>query len=254
VAVTGSDRSGDGFDVRSLAITCRDGHRLGDHTHAWAQLIYALSGLMIVEAEGSAWFVPPTRAIWIPPRIPHRIAFRGEVALRTLYISDQRANGVRRAVEAFEVSPLLSELIVHILSEAMLDPRLPQHDRLAGVLVDLIGAAPALDFALPLPRDERALKLAEQLRDDPAGKRDLQALAIEAGASLRTLQRCFSDETGFTIDAWRQKARLIHAAAALAGGASVTAAAVDCGYDSPSAFIAAFRKQFGVTPGRFQNG
>lgn len=252
--MTGRNDGGDGFDVRSLSIICRDGHRLGDHTHPWAQLVYALSGLMSVEAEGSTWFVPPTRAIWIPPRVPHRIAFRGEVALRTLYISSQRANGVRRVLEAFEVSPLLSELIVHILSQKMLDPRLPAHDRLAGVLVDLISAAPGLDLALPLPRDERALRLAERLRSDPGERRDLQDLAVESGASLRTLQRCFSEETGFSIEAWRQKARLIHAAAALASGASVTAAAFDCGYDSASAFIAAFRKQFGVTPGKFQGG
>jgi len=252
--VTGKNDGGDGFDVRSLSITCRDGHRLGDHSHPWAQLVYALSGLMMVEVEGLTWFVPPTRAIWIPPRVPHRIAFRGEVALRTLYISNQRANGVRRAVETFEVSPLLSELIVHILSQKMLDPRLPAHDRLAGVLVDLISAAPALDLALPLPRDERALRLAERLRSGPGERRDLQELAVESGASLRTLQRYFSEETGFSIEAWRQKARLIHAAAALAGGASVTTAAVDCGYDSPSAFIAAFRRQFGVTPGKFQDG
>jgi AraC-like DNA-binding protein len=40
-------------------------------------------------------------------------------------------------------------------------------------------------------------------------------------------------------------------AATLAAGASVTQAALDCGYDSPSTYIAAFHKQFGVTPGRF---
>lgn len=245
---------GDGFDVRSLAITYRDGHQMDVHTHPWAQLIYARSGVMNVAVEGLVWFVPPTRAIWIPPHTPHRIGTKGDVALRTLYISGERAGGVKRGVEAFEVSPLLSEMILHILSKQMLDPRVPEHDRLAAVLVDLIAAAPAMDLALPLPRDERALKLAEKLRVDPSDKRDLEELAVEAGASLRTLQRCFLDETGLTIDAWRQKARLIHAAAALASGASVTVAAIDCGYDSPSAFIAAFRKQFGVTPGRFERG
>lgn len=245
---------GDGFDVRSLAITYRDGHLMDRHTHPWAQLIYARSGLMHVEVDGLIWFVPPTRAIWVPPRIPHRIGVKGEVALRTLYISDGRAAGVKRDVEVFEVSPLLSEMILFVLAKQMLDPRMPEHDRLAAVLIDLIGAAPKIDLALPLPRDERALRLAERLRADPSEKRDLEELAAETGASLRTLQRCFADETGLTIDAWRQKARLVHAAAALATGASVTVAALDCGYDSPSAFIAAFRKQFGITPGKFERG
>lgn len=252
--MTANADGGDGFDVRSLAITYRDGHQMDTHTHPWAQLIYARSGVMNVAVEGLVWFVPPTRAIWIPPHTPHRIGTKGDVALRTLYASPERASTVKRGVEAFEVSTLLSELILHILSKQMLDPRMAEHDRLAAVLVDLIAAAPAMDLALPLPRDERALRLADRLRIDPASKRDLEELAVEAGASLRTLQRCFSDQTGLTIDAWRQKARLIHAAAALASGASVTVASVDCGYDSPSAFIAAFRKQFGVTPGRFETG
>jgi len=51
-----------------------------------------------------------------------------------------------------------------------------------------------------------------------------------------------------------QKARLLHAVAQLSAGASVNAAAFDCGYESPSAFIAAFKRQFGVTPGRFSEG
>ena len=55
-----------------------------------------------------------------------------------------------------------------------------------------------------------------------------------------------------TLEAWRQKARLIHAVGRLAGGASVTLAALDSGYQNVSAFIAAFSRHFGVTPGRYR--
>ncbi len=244
--------TGDGFDVRSLALTYRDGHRLPAHAHPWAQLIYARSGVMHVVADGRLWFTPPTRAIWIPHGVEHEIAIRGETALRTLYVSPERARGVRSHVESLEVTPLLAELILHIVSVGMLDPTRGEHDRLAAVLMDFVAAARGIDLVLPLPKDPRALRLAQQLRDAPGDRRDLEELARGAGASLRTLQRCFSDETGLTIETWRQKARLVHSAAALAGGASVTDAALDCGYDSPSAFIAVFRKQFGVTPGRFR--
>jgi AraC-like DNA-binding protein/mannose-6-phosphate isomerase-like protein (cupin superfamily) len=248
VAVTAHD----GFDVRSLAVTYRDGHVLDAHRHRWAQLVYARSGVMQVAADGRVWFVPSTRAIWIPPGVMHEIVMRGEVAMRTLYIDADRAGGARE-LAALEVTPLLGELIVHIVSIGMLDPTRAEHDRLAGVLMDLIGSARALDLVLPLPRDVRARKLAQLLRADPADKRDLETLAASCGASLRTLQRCFADETGMTIEAWRQKMRLAHAAAALAQGASVTGAALDCGYESPSAFIAAFRRQFGTTPGTLRN-
>ena len=243
----------DGFDVRSLALTYREGHRLPAHAHAWAQLVYARSGMLHVVAEGRLWLTPPTRALWIPQGVEHEIGTRGETALRTLYVSPERARDVRPRVESLEVTALLAELIVHIVALGMLDPERAEHDRLAGVLMDLVAAARTIDLVLPLPRDARALRLAQQLRDAPGDKRDLEELARATGASLRTLQRCFSDETGLTIESWRQKARLVHSAAALAAGASVTEAALDCGYDSPSAFIAVFRKQFGVTPGRFRS-
>jgi len=241
----------DGFDVRSLSCTFRTGHRLQDHDHPWAQLIYARSGVMHVTSAGEVWFAPPTRAIWIPPHTDHAIEMMGEVALRTVYISPERCGALARRLGALEVSSLLSELVVHVLAKGMLDPRQPEQDRLAGVLVDLIAAAPAIDLMLPLPSDARALRLAAILRADPTDPRDLETLAVEAGASLRTLQRHFAEQTGLPIETWRQKARLIHSAAALAGGSSVTDAALGCGYESPSAYIAAFRRQFGVTPGRF---
>lgn len=245
---------GDGFDVRSLSVTYREGHALAEHTHPWAQLIYAKTGLLRVETERRVWFVPPTRAVWIPPRIGHRITFKGEVAMRNLYIACDRASSVRLQVATLEVSPLLSHLIAHIQSLRMLDPSIPEHDHLACVLIDLIGSAPSVDMALPQPKDERAVRLAAYIRDNPADKRDLDTLAKEFGASLRTMQRYFAAETGIPLDSWRQKAKLIHSVATLSAGASVTDAALDCGYEGPSAFVAAFKKHFGVTPGRFETG
>lgn len=243
---------GDGFDVRSLAVTYRNGHHLPPHIHPWAQLIYARSGIIHVIAAQRLWLTPPTRAIWIPHGVDHELDFKGDTALRTLYVSAERAGTAEPAVRVLEVAPLLSELIIHIVAWGMLDPRRPEHDRLAAILMDLISAARPVDFILPLPRDPRALRLAQHLRSAPADKHCLETLVMETGASLRTLQRCFADETGMTIEAWRQKARLVHSAAALAQGASVLDASLECGYGSASAYTAAFRKQFGITPRRFR--
>jgi len=243
----------DGFDVRSLAVTYRSGHRLHSHSHRWAQLIYARSGVIHVTAGGRLWLTPPTRAIWIAHGVDHELEFEGESALRTLYVRPERAAAFASAtVKALEISPLLRELIMHITGIGMLDPQRPEHDKLAGVLMDLINASREIDLMLPLPRDPRALKLANHLRSSPADKQGLDSLVTLTGASLRTLQRCFFEETGMTIEAWRQKARLVHSANALAEGASVTDASLACGYESLSAYIAAFRRQFGVTPKRFR--
>ena len=48
---------------------------------------------------------------------------------------------------------------------------------------------------------------------------------------------------------WRQKARLLESVRLLAQGGSVTDAALDSGYSSVSAYIAAFKQTFGCTPG-----
>ncbi|THD62041.1 helix-turn-helix transcriptional regulator [Phenylobacterium sp.] len=244
--------AGDGFLVRSLASTYPDGFQLGDHDHPWGQLVYGRTGAMLVTAQGRRWLAPPTRAIWLPPMRPHAIRMRGQVALRTLYISPRIAAPLGEAPWVLEVGPLLRELILHILAAGMLGPQEPQQARMAAVLVDLIAAAPRQDMALPLPLDPRALALAERLQAAPDDRAGLPALARAAGASLRTLQRIFPRETGLSLEAWRQKARMIHAAARLSSGEAVTAVALDCGYDSVSAFISAFHRQFGQTPGRYR--
>jgi AraC-like DNA-binding protein len=243
---------GDGFCVRSAATTYPDGWRLDRHDHPWGQLAFCNSGVMRVVSDAAAWLSPPTRAIWLPAGAPHEIVMKGEVASRFLYIAPELDAPLPRHPRVLEVVPLLRELILHILRIRMLDPRRPEHDRLAGLLIDLLVEARPLDLALPLPRDRRALALAERVQAAPAEAASLADLARHAGASLRTLQRLFPAETGLTLEAWRQKARLIAGATSLSAGIPVTATALDCGYESPSAFITAFRRQFGVTPGRFR--
>jgi len=245
--------AGDGFAVRSLAMTLRPGASLGTHRHPWAQLVFACSGVMRVSTATEAWLTPATKAIWLPAGVEHRIDIQGEVAMRTLYVAPERAAALPVAPETLEVSPLLRELIVHIVRLGMLGPDRPAHDRMAGVLVDLLSQARREDLGLPLPRDPRAHALAMRVQDAPGSTDDLAQLAAGSGASLRTLQRLFPRETGLTLEAWRQKARLIHGVACLASGASVTLAALDSGYQNVGAFIAAFTRQFGVTPGRYRS-
>ena len=122
--------------------------------------------------------------------------------------------------------------------------------RLAQVAIDRIAEARALPLQLPLPRDPRALRLAEALRENPASQAGLADLARAAGASTRTIQRLFLAETGLPFIHWRQRLRLLHGATLLGGGMSVTEAGLEAGYSGTSAFTAAFRKHFGFPPSR----
>lgn len=250
-AAADADADSDGCEVRSLAVTFRSGARVGEHAHGWGQLVFGSSGIMRVTTDEAIWWTPPTRAIWLPAGVPHSIAISGSVAMRTLYIARDRASSLPTAPSVLEVAPLLRELVLHILALGMLARDRPDHARITGLLIDLLLQARPQDLRLPLPRDARARRLADHVQKQPADARDLDDLAKLAGASLRTLQRIFPIETGLTIETWRQKARLLHAMAGLSSGANVTEAALDCGYQSVAAFIAAFTRQFGMTPGRY---
>ena len=121
--------------------------------------------------------------------------------------------------------------------------------RLAGVILDEIRALPQVALGLPMPRDVRLLKIAQALSDRPDDGRRLEEWAGWAGIAPRTLTRRFIAETGFTFTEWRQRVRLLKALELLAAGKPVKAIALDLGYDNVSAFIALFRRAFGVTPG-----
>ena len=50
---------------------------------------------------------------------------------------------------------------------------------------------------------------------------------------------------------WRQRSRLLAALPLLERGMRITDVAIECGYDSLSAFIAAFGALLGCTPGDY---
>jgi AraC-like DNA-binding protein len=234
----------------SLAYDYRPGHVVPRHYHDHDQLIYACAGVMTVRTDRGSWVVPPQRAIWLPARVAHAIEMTGPVSMRTLYFAPGRVRGPRRDCRVIAVSPLLRELVLHVV---VLGPQVtPGRERLIRVIVDQLAElqAPPLPLDLPWPTEPRAVRLAELLRAQPGSAR-LERLYRQAGASRRTLERLFAVETGLTLGRWRQQLRLLEALRLLAAGQPVTSVALDLGYDSPSAFIVMFRRQLGTTPARY---
>jgi AraC-like DNA-binding protein len=127
-----------------------------------------------------------------------------------------------------------------------------RHQRnLMDVLLDELALLPVAPIDLPMPRDARALRGARCVRETPDAAHTLASVAKHAGASGRTLERLFRSETGLSFGAWRQRARLLHALQLLADDSSVTSTALAVGYESTSAFVAAFRRTIGTTPGAY---
>lgn len=237
--------------VRSLSVRYADGHVIASHRHDWGQLVYAASGAIAVATCESEWLVPPARAVWLPPQARHRLQMRGAAWLRTIYLPSARAGALPETACGLEVSALLRELILHTACLGTVDDDAPHGERLAGLLVDLVAQAGSLPFRLRLPSDPRARRACALIRRNPAQVLSLPDQAIHAGASVRTLQRLFLRETGLHVAEWRRTARLSHAAMLLLDGASVTEAGLEAGYAGTSAFVSAFRRRTGMTPGAY---
>jgi AraC-like DNA-binding protein len=237
--------------VRSLGLSLPRGQRIDKHRHDWHQLVYVAGGAMRVDTPMGSWVVPPDRAAWIPAGFEHAIQMTGAVTMRTVYLRPDLSERLLQACRVIQVSPLLRELVLETLQRGMLLLTIAEEARLAGVLADqTLGTHEAL-LQIKLPKDPRARTVAARAQADlshviPAGE-----LIQGCGASMRTIERLFVEETGLTLGRWLQRARALHAIERLAAGDSVTSAGLAVGYDSTSAFIALFKRVLGRTPGSY---
>ena len=243
----------------------RHRERVDWHDHAEQQLVYPSSGLLIVSTRGGSWVVPPQRAVWLPAAVAHAHQAYGATQLRTVAFP-VRVNplGLTQPT-VLSVSRLLRELII-ALTDDPCRPLEEQHDLKRVALCQLRRGqlergqlergqprpAPALQFHLPQPGDERLRDVTAILAEDPGSDRTLAELGRAVGVGERTLSRLFRAETGMTFPQWRAQLRLHHSLTLLASGLSVTATAITCGYSTPSAFTAAFHATFGTTPGTYR--
>lgn len=219
----------------------------------WGQILFASRGMLTVYTEAGLWVVPAHQGVWVPADVRHNVEVAGGVSLRCLYLS--AALGLRRRLpdscRVIEISPLLREVLRRALRLKTLDRRIAEQRHLLEVLLDELTVVPVIPLDLPMPRDARGARAAMLIRSEPAAPLTLAEVARTAAASPRTLERLFRSETGLPFGVWRQRARLLRALQLLAEGDTVASVAGAVGYESASAFVAAFRRALGTTPGRY---
>lgn len=223
-------------------------HCFADHAHHWNQLVYAISGVLTVNIEGSCFVIPPEQAAWVPIGTRHRVGSLLGAEFRSLWLDDKMCTGIATNCVVFSVSPLLRALIIEA---AKLQDEQDDADyvgRVVHLIVDQLRRAELLSAALPWPRQGPVTALCEALYAEPADRRGPAQWGAKLGLSARTLTRRFNDEVGMPLSQWRRRLRLIKAVEMLGGGCSVTQTAFDLGYGSPSAFIYAFRQEMGMSP------
>ena len=223
------------------------GERIPAHHHDDHQIVYAGSGVLAVTTDAGTWVAPGTRAIWVPTGCVHAHRAHGALELHLLGVPTSADPLGLNAPTVLAVSPLLRELILACTRRP--DDDSPERRRLRAVLLDQLRTSPQQPVQVPTPTDPRVRAVCDLLRDDPADDRTLAELGHQVGAGQRTLSRRFRTDLGMTFPQWRTQLRLYHALHLLADDEPVTSVAHRCGWSSASAFIDAFRRAFGETPG-----
>lgn len=228
------------------------------HTHPRGQYAWARKGVLRIISDHSVWIVPPTHAVWIPGGTRHQVASETRAEVRHVFVDPSRAVRVgalrpdRCAVLA--VTALMRELTLRLEAILAEEPDETRRLRFCDVMIDELDRLEEAPLNLPGGRDPRLVRLTRHLGEHPDDRRPLAELASFVGASTRTLERLFAEETGLTYRRWRARLRLLAAIERLERGDSTTAVAMSLGYSSPSAFTASFRKEFGEPPRTFLRG
>ena len=240
------------FQIRAgIAEEYSHGDTIEPHSHPWHQLTFASQGVLTVRTREGAWVVPTHRGLWVPACTRHSLEMSGTVSLRIIYVAPSLSSSLPDKCCVVEISPLLRELILRVSELKGLNRHIPLHAHLVPVMLDHFHTMESDPIHLPMPRDTRARRIVSLMQERPSDGRPLAAVAKMAGGSKRTIERLFKSETGLGFGKWRQQFRLGEALRLLAAGQTVTTVALEVGYDSPSAFISAFRSTFGRTPGEY---
>ncbi len=221
------------------------------HSHGRGQLIYASTGVIVLSTPNGAWIAPPERAIWTPAGMPHSVRMVGAVSTRSLLLDEAAATVLGDAAVVIAVSPLVRHLLI-AAAAIPAEYEISGRDGLVmGLLVAELARAPRVALSVPFPASPKLAARCHVFLEAPDIHATIDSWSADLGMDRRAFTRAFRRETGMSFGEWRQQACLLEALPRLADGESVTAIALDLGYDSPAAFSTMFRRLLGVPPSRY---
>ncbi|MBK1663202.1 AraC family transcriptional regulator [Rhodospirillum rubrum] len=239
--------------TEEIAVITHDENRYSGptHSHEEAQLLYAVSGVVSIKTDKGTWVVPPSRAVWLPPKLEHETTSRAGVQFRSLLIDPNGIQGLPDACMVVEITSLLRELILKLAELAKTPGSRERTDAVVRLFLMELSFQPAQPLNLPTPTHPDLARLCAKIREDLAEGVSVEDAAAMLHRSRATFMRFFKRETGMSFGHWRQQARMLDALVLLADGRSILDVALECGYSSPSAFSAIFRRSLGRPPSAY---
>ncbi len=237
--------------IRAFEEGYPQGGRVPPHSHAMDQLALITRSAAIIETDSVYVVHPLSKALWLPAGVEHSVYSPRPYCLHSLYFP---ASALRASSgpEVLGLDNLTRELVLFLCAAPRPSQRDGRHETALTLLCQLLPLAKAESFSLPRPASARARKLADHFAGNPQDGRALEIVVAQVGgASLRTFERLFVEETGLSLAAWRRQSRMLASLSLLAQGQSMAEVAHAVGYDSPAAFSTAFKQCFGVSPSNY---
>jgi AraC-like DNA-binding protein len=215
------------------------------HAHAEGQFILVDTGMSHLYTEAGAWVVPARRVAWVPPALPHASRSSGGGSGWVL-LPPAGLHGLPDRVCVLRASGLMTASLQRLAQLAPGDD--PMRQLLWKVVAAEMTEARAEQLEIPMPTGPRLLKAAQSVLTRPTASASVDKLAARAGLSRRSFTRRFRSQTGLSYSRWKRAVIAQHALELIATGHKVSSVAFDVGYESVSAFIAMFRRQYGESP------
>ncbi|AGY59241.1 AraC family transcriptional regulator [Gloeobacter kilaueensis JS1] len=225
------------------------------HSHQEGQLTYAASGMVQIHTDAGVWMVPPQLAAWVPPDLHHRLEIMTDAELWMVHWQPSAVRAWGRQVSldrafALWITPLLRSLLNEAVST---DLEAEKAELVVRLMLHELTAMEEAPTFLPLPTSPVGKCVADLALADHRNLLSLSEIASRSATSVRTVTRLFPLETGLTLKAWRQRARIVWAMEQLARGHAPSHVARQTGYASTAAFCSAFRQVTAMTPTAFMS-
>ncbi|MGW9114769.1 AraC family transcriptional regulator [Microbacterium sp. NPDC055683] len=212
------------------------------------ELLWGSRGTLTAETDDGYFAVPGALGLWIPAGVAHRVVAAAGTAFRCTFVEAEIAP-VAPSTTAVVIPEVVRALLDRLEAAPYLAPAARLHaEELALGLLEPVEVA---TVDLPIPSDERTRRVAEAILADPSDDRTIEDWGRHVGASARNLSRLFVAETGMSFAGWRTRARMRRAIEWLAADHTVVSVSRRAGYATPSAFVQAFRREIGRTPGEY---
>lgn len=215
------------------------GHLTALHSHPQTQYCYLHQGGGVITGCDGGGLLVAGQLCLIPAGWAHEFRVLRHSRLSLLYIQQSAST----TFSQLQVSPMLAGLFARLPDLEEGEAR----DAYLKVLLHELGLAAPLAGQLPpvADLDPRLLRVLDRLCQAPSVKVTLEALAVDCGASVRTLNRLFALQLGCSFRQWRERVLMGRARQLQHQGMVPAEIAGILGYEDPDAFSAALARVMG---------